>query len=287
MPWGKLDDSLYDHPKLDELPQAMRMPCVGLWAVAISWCNRRLTDGHVPTGRIRLLGGTIQQADALVAARLFEKVADGYLVHDFLDFNDSREYVMSRRAKDAERQRVLRESRQESQRDTARDSNGSNGVTPPVSPSPARGRVPGPSSPVPTLPGQPHADAARDDEPISRDESDVFAFIAQRGAHIRPDSPFGLRLLGLIDRRGIDPILETAKVIYQGEPLSDRQWVFGLEKALEAIPSPPMEELLPQGPTPREQRRDEATWRRRVEWYQQTGQWDPAYGPKPDEVTAA
>ena len=36
--------------------------------VAISWSNRRLTDGHIPADRIRLLGGTRSQAEALVAS---------------------------------------------------------------------------------------------------------------------------------------------------------------------------------------------------------------------------
>jgi hypothetical protein len=279
MPWGKLDDSLYDHPKLDELPPAMRLACVGLWAVSISWCNRRLTDGHVPKGRIRLLGGTIQQAEALVSVRLFDKEADGYRVHDFLDFNDSREYVMSRRAKDAERQRVQRESKQESQRDTARTSS----VTPHVSPSPARGRVPGPSSPVPALPGPTDTHTARDDDPVSEEETDLFAYLAQRGAFIRPESPFGQRLLGLIDRRGVERVMQTAKEIYTGEPLSDRQWVFGLEKALEAIPSPPMEELpVDNKPSPIFDR----MMSRRLEYFRSTGTWPDEWGEKPEGLTA-
>jgi hypothetical protein len=144
MPWGKLDDSFYDHPKLDKLGR-QRMAGAGLWSVSISWCNRRLTDGYVPTDRVRLLGGTIAQAEALVKAGLFEKVDGGYQIHDFLDFNDSKEYVLSRRARDAERQRLQRASKVESQRDTAR----THSVTPDVSPSPAGGRVPGPSRPVP------------------------------------------------------------------------------------------------------------------------------------------
>lgn len=55
MPWGRLDDSFYDHPKLDDLGSS-RLAGAGLWAIAISWCNRRLTDGLVPRERIRQLG---------------------------------------------------------------------------------------------------------------------------------------------------------------------------------------------------------------------------------------
>ncbi|MEW6223234.1 MAG: hypothetical protein AB1627_01255 [Chloroflexota bacterium] len=132
MPWGRLDDGLYDHPKLDALGRD-RLAGVGLWALAISWCNRRLTDGVVPADRIRLLGGTAAIADRLVEVGLFDRCEDGYRVHDFLAFNDSAETVMARRQAAAERQRKHRssqvesqpqsrgESREKSQRDSTRD----------------------------------------------------------------------------------------------------------------------------------------------------------------------
>lgn len=124
MPWGKLDDSLYDNPKLDKLGQH-RMAAVGLWAVSISWCNRWLTDGRITIERIRALGGTTRQAEALVIAGLFDRDGEGYRVHDFLAFNDSREEVLARRAAAAHRQRKSRgqshgESQVQSQRDIAR-----------------------------------------------------------------------------------------------------------------------------------------------------------------------
>jgi hypothetical protein len=135
MPWGRLDDGLYDHPKLDALGRE-RLAGIGLWSLAISWCNRRLTDGVIPLDRIRLLGGTTQLADRLVEADLFERHADGYAIHDFLEFNDSREQVEARREAAAERQRrhrsgtrdTTRESHGESRRDSTRDSQSDKGV---------------------------------------------------------------------------------------------------------------------------------------------------------------
>jgi hypothetical protein len=103
MPWGRLDDSLYDHPKLDRLEDAERLAAVGLWALAISWSNRFLTDGHIPRGRIERLGGTIALADALVGAELFDASSTGYEIHDFLEFNDSRADVIARREYEAQR----------------------------------------------------------------------------------------------------------------------------------------------------------------------------------------
>jgi len=125
MPWGRLDDGLYDHPKLDALGRD-RLAAVGLWTLAISWCNRRLTDGIVPADRIRLLGGTTALAERLVEVGLFDRRDEGYAVHDFLAFNDSAETVRSRRDVAAERQRrhrsSVRESQQQSRRDTKRES---------------------------------------------------------------------------------------------------------------------------------------------------------------------
>lgn len=124
MPWGRLDDGLYDHPKLESLGRS-KLVAVGLWTLSISWSNRRLTDGWIPTRQIRALGGTTAVADLLVKAGLFDKTDDGYVIHDFLVFNDSAVTVQSRRDEAAERQRrhravtrdVTRESHSESQRD--------------------------------------------------------------------------------------------------------------------------------------------------------------------------
>jgi hypothetical protein len=103
MPWGRLDDSLYDHPKLDHLPVERRLEGIGLWCRAISWANRFLTDGLVPRGRIAKLDGDLELADLLVGAGLFDEDPSGYRIHDFLEFNDSRADVEERRQKEAQR----------------------------------------------------------------------------------------------------------------------------------------------------------------------------------------
>lgn len=117
------------------------------------------------------------------------------------------------------------------------------------------------------------------------EEVDLFAFLAQHGAFIRPDSGFGVRLLGLIDRRGAEAVQEKAKAMLTDEPMSDRQWVFGLEKALEAIPSPPMDEL-PTGPDPKSQRIYDRMVERRLEYLRETGKWLDEWGPQPTGAAA-
>ena len=102
MPWGRLDDTLYDHPKLDLLGRD-RLGCIGLWVLAISWSNRHLTDGDVPMERIGRLGGTKGLAEKLVEAGLFDRTDVGYEVHDFLSFNRSRTTVLAERASERDR----------------------------------------------------------------------------------------------------------------------------------------------------------------------------------------
>jgi len=123
MPWGRLDDSLYDHPKLARLEAEHRLTGVGLWAVTISWCNRYLTDGEVPARQIVRLGGTPELADELVAVGLFDQIDGGYLVHDFLDFNDSKHDVLERRKKEAARKAEWRRTRE-----SGRSSGGTSGA---------------------------------------------------------------------------------------------------------------------------------------------------------------
>ena len=98
MPWGKLDDSLYDHPKVEALPDSARLACIGLWAMSISYSNRHLTDGHVAASKVRKLGGSPRLIAALVAVGLFDEVSDGYVIHDFSDYNPSREETIEKRA---------------------------------------------------------------------------------------------------------------------------------------------------------------------------------------------
>jgi hypothetical protein len=97
-PWGRLDDSLYDHPKVERLPARLRNSCVGLMFRAISWSNRHLTDGFVPTATLRKLDGRASEVDALVAVGLLDPADGGVTIHDFLDYSPSAADVKKKRA---------------------------------------------------------------------------------------------------------------------------------------------------------------------------------------------
>jgi hypothetical protein len=98
MPWGRIDDSMYDHPKVEALPARTRNACVGLWIRAISYSNRHMTDGFVSDDKLRRLDARATEIEALVAVGLFDRLVDGIRIHDFLDFNDSASTVRKRRS---------------------------------------------------------------------------------------------------------------------------------------------------------------------------------------------
>lgn len=119
---------------------------------------------------------------------------------------------------------------------------------------------------------------------IDTDESRVFAFLARNGAAIRPDAPLGLRLIGLIGRRGAEAIIEEAARMAKDQPLSDRQFVLGLENRLEPPPTAKSarDEDAAERVAKRDRRSQETTWRLREERFRYTGRWDPAFGPEPE-----
>lgn len=101
MPWGKVDDNHYDHPKVLSIPRAIRNAADGLYWRAISRCNRTLSDGWMTTGDLDVIDSDPELVEALVTAGLWERKSDGRLrVHDYLAHNKSKaEVLRERRAK--------------------------------------------------------------------------------------------------------------------------------------------------------------------------------------------
>lgn len=102
MPWFKVDDSFYAHPKRVGLP----MSAVGLWLVAGCWSAQQLTDGYVPKAVLPTLGGNRKDAAALVLAGLWEPKDDGWEFHDWGHYQPTRIQTMADR--EAARQRMER-----------------------------------------------------------------------------------------------------------------------------------------------------------------------------------
>lgn len=117
MPWFRLDDSFHSHPKVI----AAGNEAVGLYVRCGTYVAQHLTDGFVGKPVV-LLYGSDSLAARLVDAGLWHRARGGWNIHDYLDYNPSREAVEKERKAAAERQRRSREgtsSRRDSQRDTA------------------------------------------------------------------------------------------------------------------------------------------------------------------------
>lgn len=106
------------------------------------WVARNLTDGYIP-GEIATAYGSPELARKLVDVGLWEIAEGGYVAVDYLALNPSAEKVKARRKADAERKAKWRDrAHRQRTRDETRESGGSHGVTPdvtPRSPAPPKG----------------------------------------------------------------------------------------------------------------------------------------------------
>lgn len=160
MAWVRLADDFADHPKI-----IAAGPLAGwLWVCGLAYCNRYLTDGLVPAGAVRRLVDVDEPARLaakLVEVGLWERVADGFRVHDFRDYQPSAQAVREERDRNAERMREWRKRRHEpgtagASHDATNGVTNAGSVLSPV-PVPVKDPVPDPDPTSPPLPPSPHA----------------------------------------------------------------------------------------------------------------------------------
>lgn len=106
MPWSRIEEAYPDHPKVVGLSDiAFR-----LHITAICYAARHMTDGHIPSAMVIAWRGRrgLKAAEELVRAGLFESEGqgDGWQVHDFGEYNPSREQTQERRASYASTRRA-------------------------------------------------------------------------------------------------------------------------------------------------------------------------------------
>lgn len=113
--WARLDDELYDHPKIFAAGQRLGANgpalALALYTIGLMWTNRHLTDGFVPMSSIHGFSHLTKPAavaDALVSAGLWEKVTGGFKIHDFADHNPSATVIKRKRRDDRNRKREER-----------------------------------------------------------------------------------------------------------------------------------------------------------------------------------
>lgn len=151
MTWVRYDDNVANHPKIAPLDDATYR----LWREALEWCAHNLTDGVILS---RQLGVTSTRATPARARRLVDRGLwhraggsctselcppsgpNGWVIHDYWDYQPKRLQVRAEQAAAAERQRNWR---------ARKKSNGaSNGVTHAVTNGVSNGN-PAPPRPAP------------------------------------------------------------------------------------------------------------------------------------------
>jgi hypothetical protein len=105
--WSKLDDALIDHRKIFLAGRAIGkngpVIALGFYTLSLLWTNKHLTDGFLPEDVILGFGHAehpLSIAGALAKADLFEKVAGGFKIHDFNEYNPSASEIKKKRKED-------------------------------------------------------------------------------------------------------------------------------------------------------------------------------------------
>ena len=93
---------------------------MGLYVRCGTYAAQHLTDGYIRKD-IALSIGSPALADTLVKAKLWHRTRGGWTIHDYLDYNPSREAVEKERQLKAERQKRWLEARKRRVRDASQD----------------------------------------------------------------------------------------------------------------------------------------------------------------------
>jgi len=108
MPWVKLDDRFPSHRKVALLSdRAFR-----LYVSALCWASENLTEGRILDRELSLVArvrGAKTAAKELEEARLWDRVAGGWEIHDYLEYNPDRARVQAGREANAARQQAWRD----------------------------------------------------------------------------------------------------------------------------------------------------------------------------------
>ncbi len=187
MVWFKVDDSFPSHRKVLAIPRGpRRLAAIGAWTLAGAWSSANKTEGKLPDSILEELAVPLKVVADLVASGLWRSVENGYVMHDFLDYNPSAEQVDASRAAAAERQRKAREraraAREEAVRHTVShvvtDAQRSCDVT-----QASRSPRPDPTRPDPVLPTEVPTESATRSLPRPAGGGDFDAWYAAYPLH--------------------------------------------------------------------------------------------------------
>jgi hypothetical protein len=91
MSWVRLDDHIDEHPKIAQLDDH----AFALFVTGLAYCNRNYTNGFIPRNvgvKLRYCAGRPMAAvKQLLGAGLWESVSGGWRIHDYHDYQRSKE----------------------------------------------------------------------------------------------------------------------------------------------------------------------------------------------------
>ena len=98
MSWFKVDDRFLDHPKFVRAERLAGSTAIHLWFGLIGYCKQHRTDGWVPLDMLNRVNGPCQRwrqraLAALLEVVLVERDGERLHIHDFLDWNPSRQQI--------------------------------------------------------------------------------------------------------------------------------------------------------------------------------------------------
>lgn len=148
MAWFKVDDKFPTSPKVMRIPRSVRLAAIGLWTTAGAWSAEHEQDGQVPAYMIDEWGDDGTLAGHLVNVGLWREIDDGFVFHDWADYqptraeNDARREAERRRKEDWRRKKAEKsgQSPQNVPAGQPRDTDGTDGTVPsiPTRPDPTR-----------------------------------------------------------------------------------------------------------------------------------------------------
>ena len=104
MAWARIDDAFFNHPKVRKAGK----DAVIFHMAALCYSNAFMTDGFIADEMLELIAVQAFQrkanglADRLMECQLWDRVEGGYLIHDYLEYNYSRQQVEEIKSKRSE-----------------------------------------------------------------------------------------------------------------------------------------------------------------------------------------
>lgn len=185
MVWQRIDDQFGVSQKVIRIPRKRRQQVIGLWTLAGNYSVRALTDGVIEEHELEELDAKEVDVAELIRVGLWHGPSHrcsacprpptgGVVVHDFLDYNFSRQQVMA----DREKERV-RKAAQRAKRSPGGTPDGTPDGSDPVSGEPVPSRPDPVPSPLTDTPHEPQSGPVGDGSPKGLEGGEVVSLQAR------------------------------------------------------------------------------------------------------------